>query len=228
MEPKKIHKTKEEMRLHFSQVNLSAEKRESLQSLLLNQGLETHQKSSVTSVGFFQKLRNTKLVHVWGYGAAVLATALASFALTNSWVKESEAVADFASIPPLRSYPPDFDLEGDASAFSEIVQEVFPTGEGFAGEIPAEVKGQYSPSEGRFFTWAGGPAVSIRMHNKSKGLTKNPQTTLYIVRLSGKADRNFPSDSVTRRFEQSGKERKVKLWREGNYGYAFVQSAIPE
>lgn len=211
------------LRGYFSQARLSQEKAKHLEGLLLADGVA---KTPVVRQRVVSRVRQNLLASAAGGAVAAVLAVVA----VSTYYEEPDIISELASIPSARSYPPDFDLEGDASAFSSIVQEVFPA-EGFATDLPEQISGQYFPSEGRFFTWAGGPGVSIRLRSRepSPASGHHPQTTLYIVRLSGKAEKKFPKENTTRRVSVTGgKEKKIQLWREGKYGFAVIQNAANE
>jgi hypothetical protein len=111
----------------------------------------------------------------------------------------------------------------------DIVFELFADKDFFVSDLPAQVLAEYKPSEGRFFSWDGEPAVSIQMNRNANAHAKkaNEPATLLIVKLSEKSQRKFPKDKLTRKVAgKSGKVRKVKVWREGNFGYAMVQDSL--
>lgn len=167
----------------------------------------------------------------FGYVAAVLLAASATFFVQREWGPGGtfgddtfDPIADLANQPGPRSYPADFDLEGDPAGFREIVQEVFPHQDVFSADLGKQLAGGgYTPSEGRFFTWSGEPGVSILLKGEQGGDTT--PATLYIVRLTDKNEQKFPRERTLKRVTgRSGKVRKVNVWRDGRYGYAMVQS----
>lgn len=139
-----------------------------------------------------------------------------------------DPIAELAQLPGPKVYPPDFDLEGDSKAMNDIVYELFADKNFFVSDLPAQVLADYQPNEGRFFSWDGEPAVSIQMNQNANQKVKKPAgpATLLIVKLSEKSQRKFPKEKETRKVTaKSGKTRKVKVWREGNFGYAMVQDS---
>lgn len=222
---------KEQVRQHFSQVTLSASEQDNLEKELLG-ARETPLLQARSVVRPFGDLRQSLAwAQRWGLGYVATAAAAASltFAVTSRENDDiPDPIAEITSLPGPRYYPPDFDLEGDATALQDILKEVFAEQEIFVANIPKQISAKYAPSEGRFFSWDGEPAVSIQLNTLQKlpNSTLNPPATLYIVKLSDKSDRRFPRDKVTKKVaSKSGKSSKnVNMWREGKYGYAMVQS----
>jgi hypothetical protein len=161
--------------------------------------------------------------------SAVLAASLTFLIVRPPTDEPLDPIAELAQLPGPKVYPPDFDLEGDSKAMHDIVFELFADKDFFVSDLPAQVLAEYKPSEGRFFSWDGEPAVSIQMNRNANAHAKkaNEPATLLIVKLSEKSQRKFPKDKLTRKVAgKSGKVRKVKVWREGNFGYAMVQDSL--
>lgn len=209
-----------QVRAHFGSVQLSEQKQNEFEKLLLGSDASpsVSGKKELLKPSWIQTVRKSV-----GYLATAAAAAGLALFFTESISTDNDLLAELASVPAVRSYPPDFDLEGDASALGEIVQEVFPT-ETFDVSLPEHVKSEYAPREGRFFTWAGGPGVSIRLTSNKPESRLRGNTFLYIVKLSGKNERRFPKDRVVRRSSNNGREKKIHAWREGKYGFAIVQT----
>jgi hypothetical protein len=161
--------------------------------------------------------------------SAVVAASLTFLIVKPPADEPLDPIAELAQLPGPKVYPPDFDLEGDSKAMNDIVFELFADKDFFVADLPAQVLAEYKPSEGRFFSWDGEPAVSIQMNRNASAQAKrvNEPATLLIVKLSEKSQRKFPKDKLTRKVAgKSGKVRKVKVWREGNFGYAMVQDSL--
>ena len=221
---------------HFSEIKFSPESSAKLENLLLSADFsdtsETQKNSTVVQPNgaavslqrsFFSRLQR------WGLGyvlSAVAAAGITFVVVEGRQEDPQDPIAELTSQPGSRYYPPDFDLEGDASALKDILTDVFAEQNFFAADIPKNIQALYSPSEGRFFSWDGEPAVSIQLQS-SKELPNsvlNPPATLYIVKLSTKSAGRFPKEKLTKRIaSKAGKMKKVNVWREGKYGYAMVQ-----
>lgn len=166
-----------------------------------------------------------------GYVASALVASFVTFVAVQTWGPGGlgddpfDPIADLANQPGPKAYPADFDLEGDASGFREVVEEVFPQQDIFSADLGKQLADEgYSPSEGRFFTWSGEPGVSILL--KGKQGDEDKPATLYIVRLTEKNEQKFPRERTLKRVGgRTDKLRKVNVWRDGRYGYAMVQSA---
>ncbi|MBM3381229.1 MAG: hypothetical protein FJY29_02195 [Betaproteobacteria bacterium] len=161
--------------------------------------------------------------------SAVLAASLTFLIVKPPSDEPLDPIAELAQLPGPKVYPPDFDLEGDSKAMNDIVFELFADKDFFVSDLPAQVLAEYQPSEGRFFSWDGEPAVSIQMNRNANPQAKkiSEPATLLIVKLSEKSQRKFPKEKLTRKVAgKSGKVRKVKVWREGNFGYAMVQDSF--
>jgi hypothetical protein len=152
---------------------------------------------------------------------------------------EVATIEELASQPSSKVFPADFDLEGDPSSFQEIMTSITGSNETFSAEIPADIRQKWSPKEGRLFSWAGAAGVSIElsMHTTTSSALgakaapneklsdSNSPAVLYIVRLSEKSAKKFPKNKLNRKIAtKSGKSKKVNVWREGTYGYAFVET----
>jgi hypothetical protein len=154
-----------------------------------------------------------------GYATAAIAAAAFTFAVMEIDKESKDPIEELANVAT-KPYPPDFDLDGDATSFQSIVQELMPD-ESFTVEIPQHIQAKFAPSDGRFFTWAGESGVRIRLVNNKNGNTNN---ALYIVRLPKNALKQFPKEKVERNLASaSGNKKKVKAWRDGKYGFALVQ-----
>lgn len=162
--------------------------------------------------------------------SAVVAASVTFLLVTSPFDDPADPIAELTQLPGPKVYPPDFDLEGDSLAMQDIVFELFADKDFFVPKLPAQVLAEYKPSEGRFFSWDGEPAVSIQMNKSNpQELAKlNPDpATLFIVKLSEKSQRKFPKEKTTRKLAgKAGKMHRVKIWREGKYGYAMVQSVV--
>jgi hypothetical protein len=166
-----------------------------------------------------------KKLHSTGVGyfiSAAIAAAITMFTI-NTLENSNDPIDELTTVGT-RAYPPDFDLEGDATAFQEIVKELMPN-ESFAAEIPKHLRSKYSPAEGRFFSWAGEAGVRIRMvRSDSSKAGAQDNATLYIVRLPKHIESKFPIGKTTKNVASTpGRDKRVKTWREGKFGYALVQ-----
>lgn len=208
---------------HFGEKNLSNEKKEEFRKFLLNSEIQAPT-SAASSWVTSQKWSKSVFSSVI---SAALAASLTFFFVTSDPEDSRDPIAELTQLPGPRIYPPDFDLEGDSKALQDIVFDLFADKEYFVSKLPAQVLADYKPTEGRFFSWDGEPAVSIKMdaNAQEKLQIKSDPATLFIVKLSEKSLRKFPKEKVTRKVAgHSGKMNKVKVWREGKYGYAMVQS----
>ena len=227
---------------HFAQVKLSRDSVTNLENLLLSEDVAptTHLASKAAATGSTSQkallsrmppVRLLQRLNRWGLGyvlSAVAAAGITFVLLEGRHEEPQDPIAELTSQPGSRYYPPDFYLEGDASALKDILTDVFAEQNYFAADIPKNIQAQYSPNEGRFFSWDGEPAVSIQLQS-SKELPNsalNPPATLYIVKLSTKSEGRFPKEKFTKRIagKAGSKSKKVNVWREGKYGYAMVQS----
>jgi hypothetical protein len=166
-----------------------------------------------------------KKLHSTGVGYFISAAiAAATTMFTINTLENSNDPIDELTTVGTRAYPPDFDLEGDATAFQEIVKELMPN-ESFAAEIPKHLRSKFSPAEGRFFSWAGEAGVRIRMvRSDSSKTSAQDNATLYIVRLPKHVESKFPIGKTTKNVASTpGRDKRVKTWREGKFGYALVQ-----
>jgi hypothetical protein len=67
----------------------------------------------------------------------------------------------------------------------------------------------------------------MNQNSNTKAKKLSEPATLLIVKLSENSQRKFPKEKLTRKVAgKSGKMRKVKVWREGNFGYAMVQESV--
>jgi hypothetical protein len=167
-----------------------------------------------------------KLTTLHRSGIGYFVTAISAAALTLAVVNWNDTEADALDevLTAGSTYPPDFDLEGDASSLHEVMRDLLPK-EVFNPQIPLVVKQNYFPADGRFFTWRGESGVRITLKQPSvKGKRKRAGDALFIVRLNDRNTKKFPAKKVTKRIaNQTGREKTVQTWREGHYGYALVQ-----
>ncbi|NBO39209.1 hypothetical protein EBU99_11570 [bacterium] len=226
--PREVPTWKKQVHDYFNKNELSTESRSRLRAaLLLASSPSTHQpKQTLITIPPSTRWKNPVL-------SSILSAALAAsftFLMVKPASEETlDPIAELTQLPGPKVYPPDFDLEGDSRAMHDIVYELFADKNFFVSDLPAQVLAEYKPSEGRFFSWDGEPAVSIQMHHQNTAQAKkaNGPTTLLIVKLSEKSQRKFPNEKLTRKVAgKAGKMRKVKVWREGNFGYAMVQDAV--
>lgn len=213
---------------YFTEKKLPSATRESFKSMILETPVvETALQTSITTSHQSSKWTTTLMSSAV---SAVLAASITLIVVKNSADEQPDPIAELAQLQGPKMYPPDFDLEGDSKAMQDIVYELFSDKDFFVSKLPAQVLAEYKPSEGRFFSWDGEPAVSIQMNKDSNNnatlskLGADP-ATLFIVKLSERSQRKFPKEKVTRKVAgQAGKMHKVKVWREGKFGYAMVQS----
>lgn len=229
-------------------VSYSDAQRSALRKAMLAAAHQSSQTSEPVVPGLASALLHKSWWKRFGFDYLAVAIAAAGFTifvlpstlLVNSSGETNEALTDLLSTPTMRSYPPDFDLEGDANALADVMQDVFPADAElpFKAEFPSHLTGKFKPTEGRFFTWAGEPGVSIRLTPAAltrvssnlpsavAGTLSSHVTTLFIVKLNGFAEQKFPKERVVKRVAtRSGKDRRIHVWRQGNYGYAVVQNA---
>jgi hypothetical protein len=215
---------KQQVVAYFGEKNLSKEKIDSFKHSLLATGVSMQAPvlSTASSSKGWSKILLSSVI------SAALAAGATFFIVSPDSEESRDPIAELTQLPGPKVYPPDFDLEGDSKALQDIVYELFADKDYFVSKLPAHVLAEYKPTEGRFFSWDGEPAVSIQMdHSNSQDRMKlNPDpATLFIVKLSEKSLRKFPKEKVTRKVAGSaGKMNKVKVWREGKYGYAMVQA----
>lgn len=225
---------KRQVRDTFSSVRLESKKAQDLENLLLStelDGVSRRRRFSSKNLGiFFNKLHNAGV----GYVTTAMVAAFAAFMMMPDENGDGDPILEWASSQPgLKGFPADFDLEGDPTAFPEMMEEFF-TKEAFHPAIPQQIQAHYAPSEGRFFAIAGSPAVSIQLkdmsavQSASDALANTPENsknaTLYIVKLSDAVSKKFPKDKVSKRIKgPAGKVKKINAWREGKYGFAVVQ-----
>jgi hypothetical protein len=210
---------------YFEEISINTEQKASLKRVLLSTSI-SEPAPLILSSRFFQSWKSAAFPAL----VSAIIAASVTFVIVKPVSEDTQdPIAELAQLPGPKIYPPDFDLEGDSQAMREIVYELFADKDYFVSDLPAHLLTEYKPSEGRFFSWDGEPAVSIQMNktdqvNRSKA--GSDPATLFIVKLSEKSKRKFPKDKVTRKVAgQSGKLHKVKVWAEGQYGYAMVQSA---
>jgi hypothetical protein len=212
---KKIWKIK--VSQYFENIQLSPERSRELESLLRNTPVNAPSFSRRTSLWLsaLQRIHNSGI----GYATAAITAAALTFAVLEANKESKDPIEELANVAT-KPYPPDFDLDGDATSFQSIMHELMPD-EAFTVEIPQHVQAKFAPSDGRFFTWAGESGVRIRLVNNKNGSTNN---ALYIVRLPQNALKQFPKEKVERSLAGSaGNKKKVKAWRDGKYGFALVQ-----
>lgn len=165
-------------------------------------------------------------VSIFSSVMSALAAASITFSLVNSPNEAPrDPIAELAQLPVgHKLYPPDFDLDGDSANLNEIIHDIFADKNFFVSDLPPQIVAEYAPAAGRFFSWDGEPAVSIEMNKNNVGVSGSQAATLFIVKLSEKSKRKFPKEKQTRKVAgKSGHVRKVKVWREGNFGYAMLQ-----
>lgn len=217
--PKNTKNWKAQVLDYYEQTRLSPERVQELAQTLRSAPM--HRANARDS--FFRL--GVKKIHSSGFGyffTTVAAAAITIFSI-NALENTSDPIDELTTVGT-RAYPPDFDLEGDATAFQEIVKELMPN-ESFAAEIPKHLRSKYSPAEGRFFSWAGEAGVRIRMvRADSTKATPQDNATLYIVRLPKHIESKFPVERTTKSVASTqGRNKRVKTWREGKFGYALVQ-----
>ncbi len=202
---------------YFESVQLPPSRSRELESLLRNTPVHEHGASSYSGfwLAALKRIHNSGI----GYATAAVAAAALTFAILEINKDQSDPIEELSNVGT-KSYPPDFDLDGDATSFQGIVQELMPD-EPFTAEIPLHIQSKFAPSDGRFFTWAGESGVRIRLVNSKNG---NPNNALYIVRLPKNALAQFPKEKIERSLAgTTGNKKKVKAWRDGKYGFALVQ-----
>jgi hypothetical protein len=212
---------KQQVLSYYEPTQLSPEKSQNLARLLKSEplipvsspiSLATRTKASL------KKLHTSGL----GYFATAAAAAAFTFFMAGAFENINDPIDELTTVGT-RAYPPDFDLEGDATAFQDIVKELMPN-ESFAAEIPQHLRAKFSPAEGRFFSWAGEAGVRIRMVRSGLANTAQDNATLYIVRLPRHVESKFPLEKTTKKIAgTSGRDKRIKTWREGKFGYALVQ-----
>lgn len=215
---------KRQVHEYFKEKSLSTDSKRKLADLIHGTPAALPSKTS------FGLLRNRKVSPLLSSIMSAAIAASVTFLLVQPSNEETlDPIAELTQLPGPKVYPPDFDLEGDSNAMNDIVYELFADKNFFVSDLPAQVLAEYKPSEGRFFSWDGEPAVSIQMNQNSNTKAKklSEPATLLIVKLSENSQRKFPKEKLTRKVAgKSGKMRKVKVWREGNFGYAMVQESV--
>jgi hypothetical protein len=212
---------KQQVLSHYESTQLSPEKTQKLAQLLKSVPLNP----VTTPISLSTKTKTAlKKLHTSGLGYFATAAAAAAFTFfTAGGFENANDPIDELTTVGTRAYPPDFDLEGDATAFQDIVKELMPN-ESFAAEIPQHLRAKFSPAEGRFFSWAGEAGVRIRMVRSGLASTAQDNATLYIVRLPKHVESKFPLGKTTKKIAGTfGRDKRVKTWREGKFGYALVQ-----
>lgn len=211
---------KEQITAHYHSHALSSESRQKLVNLLAN----AHAQPSVLSESKSRLMRHRAVLI--SSVVSALAAASATFLLIEPRNDaQLDPIAELALLPAgHKLYPPDFDLDGDSSNLNEIIHDVFADKNFFVSDLPPQIVAEYAPATGRFFSWDGEPAVSIEMNKSDVSVSGSQAATLFIVKLSDKSKRKFPKVKQTRKVAgRSGKVRRLKVWREGNFGYAMLQ-----
>ena len=159
---------------YFQEKKLSPSARESFKSAILNTpvAVESSYKNPITQE---KNNKSWTATVVSSAVSALLAASVTLIVVKNSAEEQQDPIAELAQLPGPRVYPPDFDLEGDSKAMQDIVYELFSDKDFFISKLPAQVLAEYKPSEGRFFSWDGEPAVSIQMNKNS--VNNNPTIT---------------------------------------------------
>ncbi len=226
---------KEQVKSHFNQISLSAEKKRALEHMLLNTSPHRETKyfqnvryNYIEKIkGVFVKNQRSIYSHIATASLAVIVT----FGFINLFeINNHDFIAEMvSSMQDASAMPPDFDLVGDSNALPQLSMDSLPN-QSFEPVIPKQVTQSYSAYEGRFFLYKGQQGVSITMEpNQSiiKFASKKPQTNpavLYIVKLTQKNEGSFPKQKVLKRIQSSSsKVKRVYAWRDGAYGYAMVQ-----
>ncbi|MEY2987519.1 MAG: hypothetical protein RJB13_1040 [Pseudomonadota bacterium] len=211
---------KDQILAHYRSYVLSPASRQNLLSTL-NQ-TQVQQPVLIDKTTWFTKHRTVLLSSILSALAAASATFLLLEPRNESQI---DPIAELALLPAgHKLYPPDFDLDGDSANLNEIINDIFADKNFFVSDLPPQIIAEYSPATGRFFSWDGEPAVSIEMNKSNASVTGSQAATLFIVKLSDKTKRKFPKDKQIRKITgRTGKMRKLKVWREGNFGYAMLQ-----
>ncbi|MEY3903690.1 MAG: hypothetical protein RL189_2996 [Pseudomonadota bacterium] len=218
---------KSQVSAFFGEKSVRPAFRDSLRETLLNTPVST-ETALPTNLSVAPARNWWPAVFLSSLVSAAVAASVTFLLVATPFDDSADPIAELTQLPGPKVYPPDFDLEGDSLAMQDIVFDLFADKDFFVSKLPAQVLAEYKPSEGRFFSWDGEPAVSIQMNKSNpQELAKlNPDpATLFIVKLSEKSQLKFPKEKTTRKLAgKAGKMHKVKIWREGKYGYAMVQS----
>lgn len=210
---------KKEVIAHYHKYTLRQSKREELLNMLQQNPVHTENKRTQN---WLSKHRIALISSLLSAAAAASATLWFTGLRTDL---PADPIAELALLPAgHKLYPPDFDLDGDSTNLTEIIQDIFADKNFFVSDLPPQIVAEYAPATGRFFSWDGEPAVSIEMNKNNVTLSGGQAATLFIVKLSEKSKRKFPQEKQTRKVAgRAGKVRKVKIWREGDFGYAMLQ-----
>ncbi|APJ04425.1 hypothetical protein [Silvanigrella aquatica] len=227
---------KEQVKTHFNQMNLTADKERNLEQMLLstlyhneNKYIKNIKQNFLQkSKGLYIKNQKTLYTHVCTAALTVVTTLVCINLLESN---NHDFIAEMvSSMQNTAAMPPDFDLVGDANALTELSTESLPN-QSFAPAIPKQVAQNYDAYEGRFFLFKGQQGVSISMEPNPTSVVKSQSTAqqqsrrsvLYIVKLSQKNENSFPKQKVLKRIlSSSSKVKRIYAWREGAYGYAMV------
>ncbi len=226
---------KEQIKSHFNQISLSAEKKRSLEHLLLNTSSHRETKYfQIVNSNFIAKIKGAFVKNqrlIYSHFATASLTVIVTFSFINLFdMNNHDFIAEMvSSMPDASAMPPDFDLVGDSTALPQLSMDSLPN-QSFEPVIPKQVAQSYSAYEGRFFLYKGQQGVSITMEpNLSiiKSASKTPQNhpaVLYIVKLTQKNEGSFPKQKVLKKIQSSpSRVKRVYAWRDGAYGYAMVQ-----
>jgi hypothetical protein len=223
---------KEQIKNHFNQITLSAEKKRSLEHMLLN--ASSQRKVQKFKYNFVEKIKSGYVKNqriIYSHIATASLAAILTFGFINLFeINNHDFIAEMVySMQDASAMPPDFDLVGDSNALPQLSIDSLPN-QSFEPVIPKQLAQSYSAYEGRFFLYKGQQGVSITMEpNQSilKSASKVPQSqqaVLYIVKLTQKNEGSFPKQKVLKRIQSSSsKVKRIYAWRDGAYGYAMVQ-----
>lgn len=172
-----------------------------------------------------------------GYVAAAAACIVA---VTVSNAPNFERVAsrvDPGILRYARVLPADFDLEGDASALPSVVSEVVGTnvgggrekGQPFELHLPDDLRRQYVPREGRFFTGPEGQlGVAIQLRPPREG---GKAKTLYMLPTAPSVDDVLPQNNLAKFASVSSgagargafqPQAQEASWKAGDLNYMVV------
>jgi len=220
---------KEQVKNHFNEISLSADKKRMLEHMLLN---EDNKKNNRYFVSLYQKfknvyIKNEKKVFSHFLTAAIAASATFCFICIFENSNHDFISEMVSSMQDANTMPPDFDLVGDSNALPQLSMDSLPN-QSFEPIIPKQLAQSYSANEGRFFLYKGQQGVSITMEpnqsiQKAKIQHSKP-VVLYIVKLTKKNENSFPKQKILKKIQAaSSKIKRVYAWRDGAYGYAMVQ-----
>ena len=233
---------KEQVKSHFNQITLSADKKRSLEHLLLNastkQETQYYQKFKTNIIEKIKSVcvKNQRIIY--SHLATASLAAIVTFSFVNLFeINNHDFISEMvSSMQDASAMPPDFDLVGDSTALPQLSMDSLPN-QSFEPVIPKQLAQNYSAYEGRFFLYKGQQGVSITMEPNQafvKSASKVPLThpaVLYIVKLTQKNEGSFPKQKILKRIQSSSsKVKRVYAWRDGAYGYAMVQQqqGIPD